>query len=320
MRIGYACISVIMREQDIFTSRSMTLKTVGKKGLEGLRELARANIEDLEKIINYNEGIGVRFFRISSGLIPRVSDPQVDAILGVGAGNTHNIEFARPALARVGALARGLGHRLTMHPGQFVQLGTPHEKIAAQSAAELDYHADVLLAMGMTTALGSVLVIHGGGVYGDRAGALERWAARYKALRAETRQFIVLENDEHWSVAELLPFCEREGVPLVVDYFHHTLRNEPIDINGVLCRMDIFAPEISARVLATWRRRGIPPKCHLSAQAEGARRGAHAGCIDKIPEKLLDLCSREHIDIMLEVKQKDACLLEVVKRHKFSSW
>ncbi len=315
MRIGYACISVIMRAQDIFTSRSMTLKSVGKKGLEGLRELARANIEDLEKIINYNEGIGVRFFRISSGLIPRVSDPQVEAILGVGAGsvgNTHNIEFARPTLARVGALARGLGHRLTMHPGQFVQLGTPHEKIAAQSAAELDYHADVLLAMGMTTALGSVLVIHGGGVYNDRAGALERWATRYKALRAETRQFIVLENDEHWSVAELLPFCEREGVPLVVDYFHHTLRNEP--------PLDVYAPEISARVLATWRRRGIPPKCHLSAQAEGARRGAHAGCIDKIPDQLLELCSREHIDIMLEVKQKDACLLEVVKRHKFKSW
>ena len=312
MRIGYACISVIMREQDIFTSRSMTLKTVGKKGLEGLRELARANIEDLEKIINYNEGIGVRFFRISSGLIPRVSDPQVEAILGSVGAPAHNIEFARPALARVGALARGLGHRLTMHPGQFVQLGTPHEKIAAQSAAELDYHADVLLAMGMTTAMGSVLVIHGGGVYGDRAGALERWSARYRALKETTRQFIVLENDEHWSVAELLPFCEREGVPLVVDYFHHTLRNEPA--------LDVYAQDISTRVLATWRRRGIPPKCHLSAQAEGLRRGAHAGCIDKIPDKLLELCSREHIDIMLEVKQKDACLLEVVRRHKFSSW
>lgn len=316
MRIGYACISVIMREQDIFTSRSMTLKSVGKKGIEGLRELARANIEDLEKIINYNEGIGVRFFRISSGLIPRVSDPQVEAILGTegagNAGNIHNIEFARPALARVGALARGLGHRLTMHPGQFVQLGTPHEHTAAQSAAELDYHADVLLAMGMTTSLGSVLVIHGGGVYGDRAAALERWSARYKALRAETRQFIVLENDEHWSVAELLPFCEREGVPLVVDYFHHTLRNEP--------PMDVFSPDMSARILATWRRRGIPPKCHLSGQAAGQRRGAHANCIDKIPDNLLALCSREHIDIMLEVKQKDACLLEVVKRHKFSSW
>jgi len=312
MRIGYACISVIMREQDIFTSRSMTLKTVGKKGLEGLRELARANIEDLEKIINYNEGIGVRFFRISSGLIPRVSDPQVEAILGSVGVPVHNIEFARPALARVGALARGLGHRLTMHPGQFVQLGTPHEKIAAQSAAELDYHADVLLAMGMTTAMGSVLVIHGGGVYGDRPGALERWSARYRALKETTRQFIVLENDEHWSVAELLPFCEREGVPLVVDYFHHTLRNEPA--------LDVYAQDISTRVLATWRRRGIPPKCHLSAQAEGLRRGAHAGCIDKIPDKLLELCTREHIDIMLEVKQKDACLLEVVRRHKFSSW
>lgn len=308
MRIGYACISVIMREQDVFTSRSMTLKTVGRVGIEGLRELARQNIADLEKLINYNEGIGVRFFRISSGLIPRVGDPHVVKMCGP----SHNIEFARADLARIGALARGLGHRITMHPAQFVQLGTPHEQIAAQSAIELDYHADVLNAMGMTPELGSVLVIHGGGVYGDRAGALARWSERYRALKLDTRKFVVLENDEHWSVAELLPFCEKEGVPLVVDYFHHTLRNEP--------PCDVFSPEISNRVLNTWRRRGIPPKCHLSAQAEGARRGAHAGCIDRIPPQLLELCQREHIDIMLEVKQKDACLLEVVKRSKLATW
>ena len=107
----------------------------------------------------------------------------------------YSLEYCAPLLAQVGDLAKKYGHRLTTHPGQFTQLGSPRESVVSSSIRELEYHAEMLDLMGIDQ--DGVMIIHGGGVYGDKAAALERMKNVIRQrlpVRAWAR--LVLENDE----------------------------------------------------------------------------------------------------------------------------
>ena len=107
----------------------------------------------------------------------------------------YSLEYCAPLLAQVGALANRYGHRLTTHPGQFTQLGSPRDSVVRSSVRKLEYHAEMLDRMGIDQ--DGVMIIHGGGVYGDKAAALARMknVIQYD-LSARVRARLVLENDE----------------------------------------------------------------------------------------------------------------------------
>lgn len=300
VRLGYACISVTMREDGIYTGRTLTLASMAANP-DRARELASANIADLVKIIEYNERLGIRFFRLTSNLFPHAENPKAP-------GSGDGIDFARPALAECGRLARSYGHRITMHPGQFAQLGSPRPEVVAQTGRDLAHHADIFLAMGLSPALGSVMIIHGGGSFGDKSATLGRWATAFRALPEQVRQFISLENDDYqYTVLDLLPLCEREKIPLCIDFFHHICLGADT--------FDIFDAGLLRRVIATWTSRGIKPKCHWSDQAAGKRKGAHDDYIALIPDEILDFAHEYGVDIMCECKKKDLCVQRLLERH-----
>jgi UV DNA damage endonuclease len=164
-------------------------------------ELSFSNLDALLQTIKYNESIGVRVFRITSGLFPHMENPRADKILK----HSRNLDKFADKLREIGSLAKSLGHRLTFHPDHFVQLGTPREDILQQSIRDLNLHAKIFNLLGYTPNLGSVMVIHGGGVYGDKQAALVRFEKAFISIDKNTSQFIVLENDEwSYSVMDLL--------------------------------------------------------------------------------------------------------------------
>ena len=61
MRIGYACINLELREREIYTTRTLILASIEKKGLEEAKRLALLNIKDLAEVIKHNESLGIRF-------------------------------------------------------------------------------------------------------------------------------------------------------------------------------------------------------------------------------------------------------------------
>ena len=86
-----------------------------------------------------------------------------------------------------------------------------------QTFKDLIYHAEVLDLMGYQyeTELGkdSVLVIHGGGVYGDKPGAIKRWVENYCKLPQIVRNRLVLENCEKcYSIIDCLKISNLNGV------------------------------------------------------------------------------------------------------------
>ena len=298
IRIGYACINIELKSRGIYSTRTITIGQL-KKRPDDAKKIALLNIDDLGKMIEHNESLGIRFFRITSNLFPHLGNPKTPA---------YTIDFARKELARVGKIARELGHRITMHPGQYAQLGSTRPEVVKQTTIDLTNHADIFVAMGMTPTLGSVMIIHGGGTFGDKVETLKRFRENFLKLPEYVRKFVSLENDEwSYSVMDLLPVCEDMNIPLCPDFFHHAI--------GHADQFDIYDHAVMSRIISTWTRRGIKPKCHLSEQRPGERKGAHSDCVSEIPRRLIDVAIEYGIDIMLEVKHKDTCVISIYEKY-----
>ena len=70
----------------------------------------------------------------------------------------YSLEYCAPLLARAGESAKKYGHRLTVHPGQFTQLGSPKAQVVEASVRELEYHCEMLDRMG--TGPDGVIIVH----------------------------------------------------------------------------------------------------------------------------------------------------------------
>ncbi|KAF9529262.1 UV-endonuclease UvdE-domain-containing protein [Crepidotus variabilis] len=279
-RLGYACLNTVLRNkkpasETVFCSRTCRLDSIKKNGLDFVKDLARKNVEDLLTVIQWNEDNNIRFFRVSSEIFPYASHDK----------HGYSLNYCSELLAKAGALARKYGHRLTTHPGQFTQLGSPKPAVVEASRRELAYHTEMFELMGMGS--DSVMIIHGGGVYDDKEGTLKRLKGSIKNLSPNVRARLVLENDEMcYNAEDLLPICEELDVPLVFDYHHDQLFPSSIPPKTIIERAN-----------AIWKRRGIKPKQHLSEPRPGAvslmERRAHADRCENLPPDLPDDMGKE---------------------------
>ncbi|GAA5948697.1 hypothetical protein JCM21900_005264 [Sporobolomyces salmonicolor] len=289
-RLGYACLNTILRKEkpSVFCSRTCRIDTITTKGLSYLKALGRQNMEDLTKLIEWNAKHHIFFMRMSSEMFPFAAHPDYQ----------YSLDYAEKELKLAGDTAERLGVRLTTHPGQFTQLGSPRRQVVENAYRDLEYHNEMMDRMGLGK--DSVMIIHGGGVYGDKAAAIERFKINYKELSQGCKDRLVLENDEIcFNVDDLLPLCEELNIPLVFDYHHDWLFPS-----------SQTPAELMPRILATWHRKGIKPKFHLSEPRRGAEtlmeKRAHADRCQRLPDPL-----PEDIDLMIEAKDKEQAVFHL---------
>ena len=82
---------------------------------------------------------------------------------------------------------------------------------------------------------------------------------------------------------------------------------------------EILEPrEYMQRILATWTKREIKPKFHISEQGQG-RIGHHSDYIETIPDYLLEIPDKYgvNIDIMVEAKQKEQAILRLYEKYPY---
>ncbi|KAJ3505624.1 hypothetical protein NLJ89_g7321 [Agrocybe chaxingu] len=285
-RLGYACLNTVLRNkkpamESVFCSRTCRLDSLKKNGVEWLKDLGRKNVEDLKTIIQWNEDNNIRFFRLSSEMFPFASH----------ADHGYSLDYCANLLAEAGALARKYGHRLTVHPGQYTQLGSPKPGVVEAACRDLAYHCEMLDLMGMGP--DSVMIIHGGGVYDDKVTTLER-------LKQSIRD---LPTNMCYNAEELLEVCEELDVPLVFDYHHDAIYPSSIS-----------PQEIIKRANAIFDRRGIKPKQHLSEPRPGAvtimERRAHADRCENLPDDLPG-----DMDLMIEAKDKEQAVFHLYRMY-----
>lgn len=61
-------------------------------------------------------------------------------------------------------------------------IGTPNEKAFEATLKELSLHAEMFKYMGLEEEKDSVIVIHGGGLYGDKDETIKRWVKNFGRL------------------------------------------------------------------------------------------------------------------------------------------
>ena len=77
--------------------------------------------------------------------------------------NIIKLEWCKDRLKELGDLARQLDIRLTFHPGQYNQLGSPKKDVVNKTLVDLEWHCKVLDLMECDEQ--SIVVLHGGGMF-----------------------------------------------------------------------------------------------------------------------------------------------------------
>lgn len=159
------------------------------------------------------------------------------------------------------------------------------------------------------------MILHLGGVFGDKAATLDRFRENYSKLPQGVKDRLVLENDDvSWSVHELLPLCEELNIPMVLDFHHHNIIFDPDQIReGTKDIVNLFP-----RILATWRRKNITPKMHYSeptpAAITGRQRRKHSPRVATLPPCPADM------DLMIEAKDKEQAVFELMRIFKLPGY
>jgi UV DNA damage endonuclease len=297
MRLGYACINTELNKQKITTNRGMIKRTFLKRGIPYASQLALKNISDLIKILEWNTGHDIRFFRLSSDLFPWSSEYSLKDL--------PDYEEISEGLKRAGDYARANGMRITTHPGPFNVLGSPNQDVVTKTIKELETHAEVFNLMGLPESHDSKINIHVGGVYGDFEATAKRWVEGFRRLSPSVQSRLTLENDDKasmWSVEKLYSLIYKtSGVPLVFDYHHHRF-----------CSSGDSEKDALEKALSTWSRDATPVVHYSQSKSvelndPKIKPQAHSHSY----WEAIDLYGNE-ADVMLECKGKEQGLFKMV--------
>ncbi len=281
MNIGFACIAIGVP--------GAGLRTCVKKNAtdENLLAIIQANLAALDRIIEYNIKNEIKLFRISSDLIP------------FGSSEINQLEWWNLFTEQFHLIGKKIvesGMRVSMHPGQYTVINSPKDEVVNRAVEDLFYHARVLDALGVDST--HKIILHIGGVYGDKTTAIARFIENYKMLPEEVKERLVIENDDKsYHIADVLQIGTTLKIPVVYDTLHNQVNpydREKTDCDWIeLCRK-------------TWTKKDGRPKIHYSRQHPGKQKGSHSDSI-KIREFLQFKDSLNGIepDVMLEVKDKN---------------
>lgn len=337
-RLGYACLNTYLRFSNppIFTSRTCRIASILEhrhpltdpslpehptknrpdktqpasieRGQRYVEELCLANVRDLPKMFRWNEKYGIKFMRLSSEMFPFASHAEYGYKLA---------PFASEALAEAGRVLAELGHRVSTHPGQFTQLGSPRPEVIENAIRDLEYHDEMLslLKLPEQQDRDAVLILHMGGTFGDKAATLDRFRTNYKNLSEGIKKRLVLENDDvSWSVHDLLPICEELAIPFCLDFHHHNIIFSPSQIREGTHDIRSLFP----RIRATWARKNITQKMHYSEPCPEAITGRQRRKHNPRPATLAP-CPND-MDLMIEAKDKEQAVFELMRTFKLPGW
>ena len=263
-RIGFACKymhpdqtqkkKLLEEIQRPLNTRSTTVAWLNRQTREvAERRLWDIMVHNIQSYYNLIEYVGslpneLRMVRLGSDVLPVYTEPTWCYYWK----RPDVVQYCEKHFNRVGALARSLDVRLSMHPGQFTVLASDNPDIVNRSIEEFEYHVDVIRWMGYGKNWQDFKCnVHISGRQGPAGiiNALQR-------LSPEARNTLTIENDEmSWGIDASLEL--EKHVALVLDIHHHWVNSgeyiQPTD--------DRFS-----RIVDSWR--GVRPVIHYSVSRE----------------------------------------------------
>ena len=282
MKIGYACLVVGVPDTTMKTTRKANATP------ERLTEVIQHKLASMENMIAYNIKHGIKMYRISSDIIPFGSDLETNQLDWTSLFNE--------TLKELGEKIKAHDIRVSMHPGQYTVLNSLDEDVVTRAVLDLEYHTQFLDALEVDDS--HKIILHIGGVYGDKDAAKSRFIEVYKRLSDRVRARLIIENDHSlYTVSDVLEISEATGAPVVYDNLHNACNPSDPTVSDA---------EWIKKAKETWKSADGRMKIHYSQQKTGGRLGAHTDTIYIEPfmafyEEVAPL----NVDIMLEVKDKN---------------
>ncbi|MCS7196156.1 MAG: UV DNA damage repair endonuclease UvsE [Aquificaceae bacterium] len=279
IRVGFFCSTADGR---ITTNRKFRLSNLS---FERVWEAFEKNLKDFKSLLDLSLRLGCGIFRLGSEFIPFASH------------ETFKREWLKPieeGLVEFSKTLKQYPIRITMHPGQFVVLSSPRRDVVDSSLKELEYHFWLLDTLGVGEE--GTVVIHLGGVYGDKQESIKRFKGVLSSNTWLLKRLVVENDERHYTVKDLL---EAElPIPIVYDHYHNSLNPST------------FEPK---DVLQTWKER--VPEFHLSSKPEGKHRFGEHGDWIKL-EDFLDFVQcfgSNRVDTVIEAKKKELAVKRLME-------
>jgi UV DNA damage endonuclease len=275
----------------------MVKRTFQAKGLDYVSELALLNAKDIIKILEWNRMNGIKFFRLSSAIVPWGDNIDLTQL--------KDYKEIKSELKKAGDFAKFHNIRITSHPGPFVVLTSPKENVVEAAIKDLELHGKIFDMMGLSKTPYNKINIHCNGVYGDKISAMDRFCKNFKRLSKSVQSRLTVENDDKasmYSVCDLMYIHERIKIPIVFDYHHYQF-----------CKGVLTEDEALELAVSTWPR-GITPVVHYSESKalhendSKVKPQAHSDYIKELPNTY-----GINVDIMVEAKAKELAILPFIK-------
>lgn len=278
------------------------IKTLSReKAREKIYEVVLNNIKSLQLSFDFCHKSGIRGFRIASDIIPHHTN-----LLDLDIITREDLDFFREKLQKLDS--KNL--ILSMHPGQFVNMGSPTEDVIVSSVKEIKEHFFIANALGFGD-----INFHLGGTYGDKNSAMDRFIKNMnRYFTKEELQKITLENDEfNYSIEEVVSVCKILGISAVFDIHHQRVYNNKFG----LTHDKLEEQFLHARETWTgkkWQRLHISSPKHGFENIKDSR--AHADYIDinHLPKFLWN-----YNDLIIDVEAKNKELAVIKLMNEISS-
>ena len=296
IRLGYACISKTL---DITSSHTITYtnyeKTRNKE--EKLIEITNKNLNNLEEILKYNIKNNIHFYRISSKIIPLATHPNIKINL---------LNIFKEKLEQIGNIIKENNLRVDIHLDEYCVLNSTNPNIVSSTINIIKFYKNMLKTMNIE----SYMILHiGSSAFGIEK-SITRFINNFKKLDEESKNMIILENDDKvFKIEDVLKICKTLNIPMVLDHHHYKCnRVEPLE-------------QHIKEIIKTWK--GKTPKMHISSKKNNKEFRSHHDYID-INDfiELTNISKKENtdIDIMIEAKQKDMALFKLIRELKYKDY
>lgn len=299
VKLGYVAMSVNL--ENCSPSKTMTFAQFSKlkdreAAIAKLERIAKENLHNCLRLLKYNVGNQISFFRLSSKLIPLANHEEL--------ADWKYMLPLKETLTEINDYLKEHPMRIDFHPDHFVLFTSTKPEILNQSVKTLSMHEALLRGMGIDRE--HRCVIHVGGAYDDKEKALEQFIVNWGYIPQKIQQMVMLENDDTtFTLHDTLYLCEKLAIPVVFDFHHHLAHHE--NENWY---------EEWPRVIDTWKHANLPIKMHISSPRNEKEFRAHHDFIDvKMFMQFLSEIkgSVPEIYCMIEAKQKDNALFKLMK-------
>jgi len=296
VHLGYVSLSKTL---DITPSKTITYTEFKKhNNFNKLDTIITENLNNLEKIIDYNIKNNIHFYRLTSKLIPLASHKEI---------KFDYIEKYQQQYQIIGEKLKKHNIRIDTHPDQFCVLNSTKKEIVENSIEILKYHYNILEALNIKD---KIIILHIGSSVLGKTNSIKRFINNFNKLPNHLKECIAIENDDKiYNIKDCLNLCETLNIPMVLDYHHHICNNDNLNIDDYL-----------TKIFNTWK--NTTPKIHFSSPKNKTKKDfrSHHEYIDVLDfinflNKIKSL--NINLDIMLECKAKDEALFKLVRLLKY---